>query len=57
MCSAFTHLIGRPKNQHDLYSEERSQQANIPQHNITTIVEQQTPHIRDVAGTWLKWNL
>jgi hypothetical protein len=30
------------KNQHDLYSEQISQQADITHHSITTIVEQHT---------------
>jgi hypothetical protein len=54
MCSAFTHLTGRSKDQNDLYSEERSQQAVTPQLNIITIVEQQTIHKQYVAGTRLK---
>jgi hypothetical protein len=45
------------KNQHDPYSEERSQQADIRQHNIITIVEQQTTHMWYAARTRLKWNL
>jgi hypothetical protein len=37
--AAFIHLIGKSKYQHDLYSEERSQQAVTPQHNITKKME------------------
>jgi hypothetical protein len=50
----FTHLIGRSKNQYNLYSKERSQEADTPQNNITTIVEQQTTHIRYVADVRVK---
>jgi hypothetical protein len=35
----------KESKQHNLYSEKRSQQAVTPQHNITTIVEQQTTYV------------
>jgi hypothetical protein len=39
------HTVSRKvKTPHDLYSEERSQQADVPQYNMTTTVEQQTTY-------------